>query len=230
MEKIYEFNGEFQFFHFKKRINRFTVETEENELCHLHDPGRLSELLIPGNIMMAIIKNRGLKCEIISVKSNNEEILINSRFHSNIAENLINGGYLNKNFKIIKKEIIYDNSRLDFLLENIGKKYFLEVKGCTLLKGKFAKFPDAPTIRGTKHVRELIKIKNSGFGAGILFLIFRNAEYFSPNYEMDKNFYYALLDSFKNGVDIFTIRLFLNGSHLYYDGIVKLKFDGPAGI
>ena len=230
MKKIFEINGVFKTYHFLKRINRFVVETEEGDLCHLHDPGRLNEILIKGAKIETILKNNGLKCEIISVENKNENIFINSKYHSQIAENLILNKILNKNFLIKKREIIYKNSRLDFLLDLNGNNYYLEVKGCTLLDGDVAKFPDAPTKRGTKHINELVELKNSGNYSGILFLIFRNAKYFSPNYDTDKNFYYALKNAIENKLDIFPVKLFFNGKEFFYNGTINIKLDGPAGI
>ena len=230
MKKIFEINGVFKTYHFLKRINRFVVETEEGDLCHLHDPGRLNEILIKGAKIETILKNNGLKCEIISVENKNENIFINSKYHSKIAENLILNKILNKNFLIKKREIIYKNSRLDFLLDLNGNNYYLEVKGCTLLDGDVAKFPDAPTKRGTKHINELVELKNSGNYSGILFLIFRNAKYFSPNYDTDKNFYYALKNAIENKLDIFPVKLFFNGKEFFYNGTINIKLDGPAGI
>ncbi|MFP3255467.1 MAG: DNA/RNA nuclease SfsA [Thermoplasmata archaeon] len=230
MNKVFEIEGKFEEYHYKKRLNRFVVETEEGKICHLHDPGRLNELLIPGYPVYAIKKNTGLNCEIIYVKIEDELVLINSKYHNKIAENLILGGFLGKNFKIKKREVPYMGKRLDFLLNLEGIDYYLEVKGCTLVEGKIAKFPDAPTSRGREHVEDLIKIKEGGLGAGILFLVFRDANYFMPNYSADPKFSEILKMAFKKGVEIFPYKLFFNGRELYEIGMLEIKIDGPAGI
>lgn len=230
MIKIFEISGRFKEYHFLRRINRFVIETEEGDLCHLHDPGRLNELLIKGSEIQTILKEKGMKCEVISVKNNGENVFVNSKYHSPIAENLIKNGLLSKGFKIKRKEIVYKNNRLDFLLDINGEDYFLEVKGCTLLHNNIALFPDAPTVRGTNHIRDLIELKNSGKGAGVLFLVFRNAEYFGANYGTDMDFYLALKDAFNIGVDIFPVKLFFNGKELFYVEKIPLKLNGPAGI
>lgn len=79
----------------------------------------------------------------------------------------------------------------------------LEVKGCTLVDGKIAKFPDAPTLRGKKHLDELIFSINGGYKSVILFLILRgDAIDFTPNMEMDPNFSYTLKEAKTKGVNI----------------------------
>ncbi len=223
MEKIFSIEGNLAKYHFLNRPNRFVIETKEGKLCHVHDPGRLKELLIPDAELLALNKNSGLKCEILSVINGKENVFINTKYHSSIAESLILHSLLEKNFKIKRREVKYGKSRLDFLLDNNAKDYFLEVKGCTLLDGKIAKFPDAPTLRGTKHVNDLIEIKKSGSEAGILFLIFRDAEYFSPNRKTDKNFSTYLERALDLGIDVFPVKLTFNGRDIFYNGVAKLK-------
>jgi sugar fermentation stimulation protein A len=79
----------------------------------------------------------------------------------------------------------------------------LEVKGCTLVEDGLAKFPDAPTERGKKHVEELIGAKNKGMNSAVLFLITReDAMAFSPNWEMDLAFSVALSQAQQRGVKV----------------------------
>lgn len=110
-----------------------------------------------------------------------------------------------KDYNQIKREKTYGNSRFDFRLSNDkGEEYYLEVKGVTLEEKGHCMFPDAPTERGTKHLLELVSVKNSGKGAGVLFLIqLEGAQSFSPHEDMDKEFAKALRFASSNGVDIF---------------------------
>ena len=87
---------------------------------------------------------------------------------------------------------------------DLGEEYYLEVKGVTLESDGYAKFPDAPTKRGAKHLLELVEAKNNGYGAGVMFLIqLEDVNKFSPNNERDKEFGEALRIAAKNDVDIF---------------------------
>ena len=214
---------------FMSRPNRYLAEVEINgnvELVHVHDPGRLKELLIPGAevyIKRAGNPARKTKWDLIAVENNGETVLLNSAYHRYIAE-----AYL-KNFQIskfgaydyIKPEAKYKDSRLDFYMEKGNEKIWLEVKGCTLTVGKAAMFPDAPTKRGLKHLRELEELSREN-RAAILILIFRKSEYFMPNFETDPEFGRKLIEISQNGVDVYPVQLEFTGGKIFYRGIIPL--------
>ena len=199
---------------FIERPNRFLVKfkdgTGKTDLAHLKDPGRLKELLTPNVKLLlrkAISKNkRKTNYDVIAVFNCGIWVLLNSGFHSDIAAELIESGEIKEltNYSIERREYTYGNSRIDFLLtNNQNKKMLLEVKGCTLVDGKIAKFPDAPTLRGKRHLDELIFSINGGYKSIILFLILRgDAIDFTPNMEMDPNFSYTLKEAKTKGVNI----------------------------
>ena len=197
---------------FIERPNRFVVvfETELGltETAHLRDPGRLKELLIPGAKLLLRKANpnpkRKTKYDVIAVFNQDIWVLINSGFHSDIAADLIESGLIKElsNYSILRREYTYGKSRIDFLLTNQEKfKMLLEVKGCTLVEEGLAKFPDAPTLRGKKHLEELSHSIRDGYKAAALFLIIRNdAIEFTPNTAMDPDFSAALGNAMENGV------------------------------
>ncbi|MGC9517319.1 MAG: DNA/RNA nuclease SfsA [Methanomicrobiales archaeon] len=198
--------------YFVERPNRFLILFEaggEVHKAHLKDPGRLKELLIPRvKLLIRPVTNktnRKTKYDVIAVLHENKWVLINSGFHSAIAANLIESKTINElnNYSIEKREYTYGKSRIDFLLSDNKNKMLLEVKGCTLVEDGLALFPDAPTLRGKKHVEELISSIKDSFSAAILFLIMReDAKKFSPNYEMDPEFSNTLKMAFKKDVKI----------------------------
>lgn len=220
---------------FRERPNRFTVKfnmDKKTELAHLRDPGRLNELLLP-NVKLLLrsaqnTANRKTKYDVLAVLHEGRWVLINSGFHSDIAEELIESGIINefKGYSVKKREYTYGNSRLDFLLSTqmesgADEKLLLEVKGCTLVEEGLAKFPDAPTLRGKRHVEELIKAKQEGYNSAVLFLVMRDdAVEFSPNWEMDPEFSKVLKIARETGVDIIAysfeiiLKDILNGSYL----------------
>jgi sugar fermentation stimulation protein A len=199
---------------FIDRPNRFVVvfETEPGltETAHLRDPGRLKELLIPGaKLLLRKAKpnpKRKTKYDVIAVFNQDIWVLINSGFHSDIAADLIESGLIKElsNYSILRREYTYSKSRIDFLLTNQEKfKMLLEVKGCTLVEKGLAKFPDAPTLRGKKHLEELSHSIRDGFKAAALFLIIRDdAMELTPNTAMDPDFSAALGSAMENGVFI----------------------------
>jgi sugar fermentation stimulation protein A len=226
---------------FIERPNRFVVifelENGSTEIAHLRDPGRLKELLIPG-IKLLLRKafpnpKRKTKYDVIAVFNQNIWVLINSGFHSDIADELIESGQIMEiaNYAIQRREYTYGKSRIDFILINPDKiKMLLEVKGCTLVENGLAKFPDAPTIRGKKHLEELSHSMDNGFKAAVLFLILRDDVLeFTPNTQMDPDFSDALIKAKEKGVLIVPYsfkNVYINNS-LHIDSYkrINIKLD-----
>lgn len=201
---------------FLSRPNRFVSEIEyENqiEIAHIHDPGRLTELLIKGVDILFTYSQGKLKYYVKAVKKNNEWVLIDSALHSKIALKIFQ--YLPEfaNVKNIKKEVPIGKSRIDFLLDDVP----LEVKGCSLVRKGVALFPDAPTKRGTRHVEEIIK--HNGI---ILILILRKAKVFSPNWETDPKFSGKLSEARERGINIIPVQISFDGSNIYYEKKIPL--------
>ncbi|KAF2955338.1 DNA/RNA nuclease SfsA [Marinitoga sp. 38H-ov] len=199
---------------FIERTNRYLSKIKfNNEIfdVHVHDPGRLKELLYPGNkvlIKKANNINRKTKYDLIAAKKNNEFVLVNSMYHRYIAEN-----FLRNKFSDLKAEVKYNNSRIDFLANG---KIWIEIKGCTLSENGIAKFPDAPTKRGVKHLNELIELSEKGFEAQIYFLIFSASKYFSPNLDTDPEFSKFFYLAIEKGVKVFPLLFsFENGKILF---------------
>jgi sugar fermentation stimulation protein A len=104
---------------------------------------------------------------------------------------------------LVKPEAVFGASRLDFYLEQGEKKSFLEVKGVTLEENGLALFPDAPTERGVKHLKELENCLRAGFGAAVLFVIqMRGVHCFAPTRKTHPAFADALLHAREAGVKI----------------------------
>lgn len=224
------------------RPNRFTIEFKNYEdkidLAHLHDPGRLKELLIEDtDVLIRYVTTykdtgRKTKYDVVAIKYENEWVLLNSSYHNDIVAELIDEKKICelKDFKVHKKEYTYGNSRLDFLLsDSENNRMFLEVKGCTLVENGLAKFPDAPTLRGKKHVDELVKIRKEGLSASIIILVLQNsAKSFTPNYETDPDFSNSLKKAFDEKVMILPAHIMTryekNKLILEYEDILEFEF------
>ena len=201
---------------FLNRPNRFTAEIKYEgkvERAHVHDPGRLKEILINGAELLFTNSRGKMKYYIKAVKNDNKWILIDSALHSRIALKVFKFLPEFSKVKEIKKEITIGKSRIDFLLDGIP----LEVKGCTLVRNGVALFPDAPTERGARHIEEIIKHKGV-----ILFLIFRNANKFAPNWDTDPKFSQKLSDARIRGIPIIAVHVSFDGKMLYYQGKIPL--------
>ncbi|SHE96383.1 sugar fermentation stimulation protein A [Marinitoga hydrogenitolerans DSM 16785] len=209
---------------FINRSNRYLAKVLINdkiEDVHVHDPGRLKELLYKNNsVLIKRVYNpkRKTKYDLIAAKKSKEFVLVNSMYHRYIAENI-----LRKKYKNLNPEVKYNNSRIDFLAEN---QIWIEIKGCTLSENNIAKFPDAPTKRGLKHLNELIELKEKGYESHIYFLIFSTAEYFSPNYETDPKFSKKLIEAYKKGVKIFPLLFSFKEGIIYFERYLDILMKG----
>ena len=171
---------------FLERPNRFIAWVELNgkkELCHVKNTGRCRELLIPG-VMVYVQEsenlNRKTKYDLIAVRKGERLVNIDSQ-----APNLAVGEFLPQLFPdgtLFRAETFYKTSRFDYYIETPNKRIFLEVKGITLEENGVVLFPDAPTERGVKHLRELMDCMKDGYDAYILFVIqMKNVLCFKPN-------------------------------------------------
>lgn len=209
---------------FISRPNRFNAKVllnNEEITVHVPNTGRCRELLIPGVTVCLreeLNETRKTKYDLIAVYKNDMLISIDLQIPNKVVKEALVNKAVDKlvNYSNISSEKTFGNSRFDFKLEDDhGNEYYLEVKGVTLEENGHCRFPDAPTERGKKHLLELIEVKKSGRGAGVLFLIqIENVKDFSPNFETDPNFSKALIEAKRNGVDIFAY-----SCKVSYDGI-----------
>ena len=206
---------------FLSRPNRFIAYVKvdgREEKCHVKNTGRCRELLVPGckvYLEESENPNRSTRFDLVATekKIGDSSILINmdSQAPNSVVEEWLRKGELFGEKIEVKREVTYSDSRFDFsITDESGRITFLEVKGCTLEKNGVVMFPDAPTERGVKHVKELIKAKKEGYGAYILILVqMCGVKYFVPNWDTHPAFGEALRDAERNGVVI-----------LCYDSIV----------
>lgn len=198
------------------RPNRFIVVAEfgdQRVRCHIHDPGRLKELIFPGN-SIRVRRTTGAKTNfsVLTALEGDEWVLVDSRFHPRIARY-----FLPVN---VESEVPVEGRRIDFRCGN----EFIEVKGCTLLEGNIAKFPDAPSERATHHVNLLSKLHSEGFASSLMILVMRRgAEAFAPNEITDPAFSSALYSALDNGVKVFPLKMHLEGKSMVYDGLIPVR-------
>ncbi len=201
---------------FLNRPNRFSSEIEyKNKVfsAHIHDPGRLTELLIKNSKILFANSKGKLDYYVKAVLHNGEWILIDTALHSKIALQVFKFLEDFEKVNTIQKEVKIGKSRIDFLLDGVP----LEVKGVTLVQDEIALFPDAPTKRGARHVQEIID--HNGM---IMFLIFRKSNNFKPNWETDPIFSIKLSEARKKNIPIYAIQISFDGSTIFLDGKIPL--------
>ena len=194
---------------FLVRQNRFVAHVlldGKEEVCHVKNTGRLKEIFTEGaTVYLEKSDNPDRKTayDLVAAEKDGEIINIDSQ-----APNKAAGEYLRKIFPgcNVKAECKYGSSRFDFYIEGNGIKAFAEVKGVTLFRDGRALFPDAPTERGVKHVRELTECISKGYEAYILFVIQSGKDVvFAPNEETHPQFAEALRAAESAGVHIMAV-------------------------
>lgn len=192
---------------FISRPNRFIAICEvlgSQTVCHVKNTGRCRELLVPGvQVILVPAENPARKTpyDLVAVYKGGRLINMDSQIPNRAAEEFLPTLFPGR--LQIFPERGYGNSRFDFRLIHEGREGYLEVKGVTLEENGIVRFPDAPTKRGVKHIRELIAAKREGYGAYLLFVIqMEGVLEFRPNEKTDPDFAAALRDAVREGVEI----------------------------
>lgn len=196
---------------FVERKNRFVAELQkdgERIFAHVPNTGRCKELFVPGVtvfINKAENPNRKYPYTLCAVYKGERLVHIDSAGANRLTEEALDKGVIRelKGAEKVEREKPFGSSRFDFRFELNGRTCFMEVKGVTLETDGIARFPDAPTERGARHLRELTEAVKQGYGAYVLFVVqMQGIKEFRPHRERDKAFAEALVEAHKNGVTV----------------------------
>ena len=214
---------------FLRRPNRFIAHIMidgKEEVCHVKNTGRCRELLPEGAQVYCARSgnpNRKTKYDLITVRKGRRLINMDSQAPNIAAGEWLAAGGLGE-ISELKPETTHGGSRFDFSFVKDGKKCFLEVKGVTLENEGICAFPDAPTERGAKHLRELTQAVQNGYGAYVLFIIqMADVKYLHPNDDTDPAFGKALRDAAKAGVHILAMDCHITKDSMVIQNPVKVK-------
>jgi len=196
-----------------QRLNRFTALVEldgEAVKAHVANSGRLTELFQPG-CEVYLVRQEGEKrvtaSDLSLVKYNGMLVSVDARLPNSDVAGAVNNGELPEfaGYMVQKREVKFGRSRLDMVLENEYKhRCYIEVKSVTLVNEGTARFPDAPTERGNRHLEELAAVVEAGNRAAAIFLIQReDAKSFSPNDATDPVFGRTLRQVTAAGVEAY---------------------------
>ncbi|MBE5901490.1 MAG: DNA/RNA nuclease SfsA [Lachnospiraceae bacterium] len=191
---------------FLRRPNRFIAEVMvdgKQETVHVKNTGRCKELLIPGCEVWLTAPGtpgRKTKYDLVAVRKSTG-VLFN--IDSQAPNKVVKEWLATKDYEVVIPEYTYGASRIDFYMEKSGEHYLMEVKGCTLEIDGMGYFPDAPTQRGVKHLRELIKAKEAGIHAMLAFVIqMEGVSEVRPNVDTHPEFGEALEEAKRAGVEV----------------------------
>jgi len=191
---------------FIDRPNRFIAHVDIEGVVntvHVKNTGRCKELLIPKTPVRLEVSdnpNRKTLYDLVAVyKKNFGWINMDSQAPNKVVKEWLE----TKDYDYIKPEYKYGDSRIDFYMRKGNQEYLMEVKGCTLEIDGIGYFPDAPTTRGIKHLRELIKAKRVGYECAIAFVIqMEGINEVRPNIDTHPEFGVALQEAKEAGVKI----------------------------
>jgi sugar fermentation stimulation protein A len=194
---------------FIKRVNRFIAHVLVDgieEVVHVKNTGRCRELFIAGRIVIlerAKNPERKTRFSIIGIYKEDCLINIDSQVPNSVVFEALLANVISEitNINMVKREVTYGKSRFDLYFESADCRGFIEVKGVTLEEDGLVMFPDAPTLRGTKHVLEMMKAVEEGYKGYIFFLVqMKGVKSFSPNSKTDPGFAAALRLAAQKGV------------------------------
>ncbi len=215
-----------------KRYKRFLadVELENDEIITVHVPntGRMTTCWAPGwdcIISDSENPNRKYRYTLEMTNNGNTWIVANTNIPNSLAEYFIENKQIPSldNYDSIRREVKYgENSRIDLLLERGDEKCFVEVKNTTLVEEGIAYFPDAPSDRAIKHLRELTAEVKNGNRAVMLYLITRDdAESFSPANHIDPRYGKELNKAVKGGVEVIPVLCNVNSDEITFNRVIK---------
>lgn len=215
---------------FISRPNRFValVRIDGRETAvHVKNTGRCRELLTPGaEVWLEKSSNpdRKYRYSLVTVKKGERMVNMDSQAPNKAVGEWLSEGGLFSDVKLIRPECRYGNSRFDFYVEYGDRKAFIEVKGVTLENDGAVSFPDAPTERGSKHLRELSSCVKDGYEAYVIFVVqMKNVLYFTANEAHDPVFARTLTEARNEGVRILAYDCFVTEDEMKIGDKVEVK-------
>jgi len=194
-----------------ERPNRFlgVVDIDgREELCFIPNPGRMHELMVP-NARVYLLEKRGehrkTRYDMVLVDYGGVMVGVDSKLPNKLLAEAVNAGRLNdfRGYTVEKTEPVFHDSRLDLVLSDGQKRVMVETKSCTLVEDGVALFPDAPTKRGARHMRTLVKALETGRSAAVFVIQRGDASEFRPNDGTDPEFGEALRRAASMGVETY---------------------------
>lgn len=239
---------------FVERPNRFIALVEMDgvlEKCHVKNTGRCRELLVPGArvyLEKSGNPNRKTAYDLIGVDKGEVYVNMDSQAPNRMAHEWL----LKQGWTYVRPEARYGDSRIDFYMERPVegdealspaksiregqqeakmRRAFLEVKGVTLEEDGVARFPDAPTERGIRHMKELMRAAAEGYEAYILFVIqMKGVHQFEPNDRTHPAFGETLREAAAAGVRVLAYDCLGKPGEIVIDAPVEVRLDSHCGM
>ena len=223
--------GKIQAARFLRRPNRFVAEVElegRTEAVHVKNTGRCRELLVPGaRVYLTPGENPARKTawDLIAVEKGPLLINMDAQAPNRVFGEWAAAGGLGFLPSLLRPETRFGDSRFDFYWEDgPERRGFWEIKGVTLEEDGVARFPDAPTLRGVKHLEELIRAREAGYETGVCFVVqMPGMRWVEPNDATHPQFGQALRRAAQAGVRVLALGCRVEPDRLEITGDVPVK-------
>ena len=201
-------------------------------VCHVKNTGRCRELLVPGAKVYLSCQNnprRKTQYDLIAVEKGERLINMDSAAPNQVFGEWVARGGFSPAVTFFRREYPYGDSRFDYYLEKGGRPVLVELKGVTLEEGGVARFPDAPTQRGIKHLQGLARAVKQGVEAWACFVVqMEGISLFTPNWQTHYAFGEALLQARREGVHLLAVECRATPSTLDITGReIPISLDRP---
>lgn len=200
-----------------RRYKRFLADVEldngEKVTAHCTNSGSMKTAIEEGaEVYLSPVHDPKRKTKFTweMILINGQWVGINTNIPNQLAYESIARGDIEglEGYEKVQAEIKYGDSRIDIFAENQTEKCFVEVKNVTMKDGEFAVFPDAVTKRGTKHLQTLMRIKEEGMRAVMLYVIQRmDVEKFAPAWKIDQKYAETLMEATNKGVEVIPLQV-----------------------
>ena len=221
---------------FLERPNRYLARVcidGQETLAHVPDPGRLPGLMVPGRRVRLVYNpnpKRKTAYTLVLIRHGSIWVSVFPVFANRLVGQALAGKNLScfSGYKRFDQEIKMGHSRLDFRLEFSRKVGFVEVKSVSLVENAVGKFPDAPTVRGVRHLKELIELRAKGYRSAVVFVSQRSdTRVIVPNDPVDPNFGQWLRKAGKAGVELYGYNCRVTPTTISLNEMVEVR---PRGI
>lgn len=220
---------------FLSRPNRFLAQVELDgrvETVHVKNTGRCKELLLPGRAVWLSESgnpDRKTRYDLIAVDKDGLLINMDAQAPNRVFAEWAGTGNFVSGLTLLRPETSWGSSRFDFYWEAGARRGFAEVKGCTLEEDGLALFPDAPTLRGVKHLRELAACLGEGYEAAVCFVLqMKGCRAFCPNDRTHPAFGETLRTAAEAGVRVLAVDCRVTPDSLTADRPIPVKFSLSA--
>ena len=219
-----------------QRYKRFLADVKlddgEKTTAHCTNSGSMKSCLEEdAEVYMTPVDdpNRKTKYTWEMIKINGSWVGINTNVPNRLAYEAIKNGEIKKlaSYDKVKREVTFEDSRFDIYAENSNERLFVEVKNVTLKQGTYALFPDAVTKRGKKHLESLIRVREQGIRAAMLYVIQRtDVEIFAPAWNIDPEYAKTLAKAYDKGVEIIPVQAKVTPEEIYISAELPFELNG----